>query len=96
MRLGEAIDLEWSQVDLEAHEIHLPSTTKTKRARTVDLSVCPSVADALKGAVDDGEGRVFQNLTRELAADTAKRLRDQFGAPASFTWQALRRTCGSF
>lgn len=93
MRLGEAIDLEWSQVDLDTSEIHLSSTTKTKRARTVDLSVCPSVADLMG---ECGEGRVFANLTRDLAADSAKRLKEQYGAPESFSWQALRRTCGTF
>lgn len=94
MRLGEAVDLEWSQVDSESEAIHLSAgETKTKRARTVDLSISPSVLGALG---EPGEGRVFPELTREIAGDAMDRMKAQFGAPANAGWQTLRRTCSTW
>lgn len=101
MRLGEALALEWRQVDLDAPdadgrpvgEIRLTGATKTKRARVVDLAVSPALRTMLLRMRKD-EGRVFA-LTHNAAAAAGERLRT-FGAPRHFTWQALRRTCGTF
>jgi hypothetical protein len=41
------------------------------------------------------KGSVFQ-LTRDTAKAAAKRLKEEYGAPAAFGWQALRRTCGTY
>lgn len=105
-RIGEAIGLPWKQVDLEAvdnegravGEIHLRgSNTKTRRARTIDLSVSPLLHELLAAMHEaaGGVGRVFE-LSRPTAEAAADRMRTEYGAPASFTWQALRRTCGTF
>jgi integrase len=106
MRLGEAIALQWSDVDLDAvdhdrrkvGEIHLAtSATKTKHARSIGLEVSPalrSILAAMKLA-SGGTGRVFQ-LSRNEAESAGQRLRDVYGAPSLFTWQALRRTCGTY
>jgi integrase len=105
-RFGEALSVTWKQVDLDAldgegqavGEIHLRGAdTKTKQARTLDLTVSPALRDLLAGMRDasDGTGRVFE-LTRPQAEAAAKRLRKEYGAPEGFTWQALRRTCGTY
>lgn len=104
MRLNEALTLEWSQVDLDAldhegrkvGEIHLSTeNTKTKQERTVCLDVSPALRATLS-AVPESErnGRVFK-LSYGEAQTVVDRLRTSFGAP-TFTWQKLRRTCGTF
>ena len=105
MRLGEAVGLEWRQVDLEAldreghpvGEIHLTAATKTKRARTVGLEVSPALrrmlaALQLRGG---GKGSVF-GLTRDATKAAEARLRRAYGASAGCGWQALRRSCGTY
>jgi len=98
MRLSEAIDLQWKNVDLDGHEVRLPgSTNKTKRGRTVDLEVSPAlrkllVAQRLKTG---GKGSVW-NISKDSAIKSMRRLRKTYGAPAVFNYQALRRTCGTF
>lgn len=108
MRLGEAVALEWRQVDLDAlddkgrkvGEIHLEAETiKTKMHRDIDLSVSPALRKLLAalhlktGA--PSAGLVF-GLSRGEAETAGKRLRAEHGAPEAFTWQALRRTCGTY
>lgn len=104
MRKNEAVELDVKQVALDAldgdgqpvGEIHLSAATKTKRARTVDLAVSPALRDLLVAILDGRkDGRVFP-LTSDSATAVMKRLRSSYGAPASFEWQALRRTCGTF
>ncbi|MEO8983254.1 MAG: hypothetical protein ABI548_27075 [Polyangiaceae bacterium] len=108
MRLGEAVGLEWQQVDLEARgvdgkpvgEISLSgATTKTKRSRRVDLAVSPALRLLLLALAPKDEadrtGSVFP-ITYEAAGGIAKRLKKTFGAPAGFGWQVLRSTCGTF
>ncbi len=106
MRLGEALTLQWHQVDLAAlghdgkpvGEIHLSgSATKTKRARNIDLAVSPMLRELLGvlRAAGKKKGPVF-SLTADLAGSTAKRLRSKFEAPESFSWQVLRSTCGTY
>ncbi len=105
MRVGEALSLDWKQVDLEAldhegravGEIHLGTAqTKTKHARTVGLDVSPALRKLLAAMklASGGKGRVFA-LSRDEADSAAQRLQSTYGAPA-FTWQTLRRTCGTF
>lgn len=96
MPLNEAVTLTWEQVDLEANEIYLRgASTKTKQARTIDLSVSPAlVAMLAKMKPDEATGSVF-GLTRDDAMAAGKRLH-RYRAPATFTWQALRRTCGPY
>jgi integrase len=95
MRAGELVSLEWSQIDLTAREIHLSAATKTKRARTIDLDVCPALAAMLERMKPSpARGSVF-GLSSDAMKAAAKRLAS-YGAPKGWTWQALRRTCGTF
>lgn len=106
MRLGEAVSLDWPQVDLDAldqegrkvGEIKLSAAmTKTKRGRKVGLEVSPLLRELLTVMRErtGGIGSVF-GLSRTGAEAAQKRLRRDFGAPAHFSWQALRRTCGTY
>jgi integrase len=106
MRLGEAVALTWSQVDLQAldhdgqpvGEIHLAGAgTKTKRARVIDLAVSPLLRELLGVLHENGtkRGKVFA-LTADAAAAAAKRLKARYGAPEAFSWQVLRSTCGTY
>lgn len=106
-RLGEAVDLEWRQVELDAlddkgrkvGELQLEGETiKTKMHRDVDLSVCPTLRTllaAMKPKNVAPSASVF-GLSRGEAEAAAKRLRTEYGAPKKFSWQALRRTCGTY
>lgn len=96
MRFGELIGLDWSEVDLEAGEIHLSSPTKTKRARTIALEVSPALTQLLADQAHEGDRT---GLVWALAADQVKaasRRLNRYGAPASWSWQTLRRTCGTY
>ncbi len=121
MRVGEAASIEWRSVDLKAidhsgnevGEIYLKgASTKTKRGRTVDLSVSPALRAMLASMklASGGKGAVF-GLTRAALDAAQKRLRGDlkltkaaakagkepgYGAPKSFNWQALRRTCAVY
>ncbi len=96
MRFGELIGLDWSEVDLEAREIHLSSRPKTKRARTISLEVSPALAQLLADQAHEGDrtGLVWA-LTADQVKAASRRL-DRYGAPASWSWQTLRRTCGTY
>ncbi len=96
MRASELIELQWSEVDLEAAEIRLPaSRVKTRMARTITLQETPYVTKVLEALRLQTPGnRVFPNWTVDLAKATRRRLVKEFKAP-EFTWQALRRTCAA-
>lgn len=106
MRFGEAIALDWRQVELDAldneghkvGEIHLAGAdTKTHHARTVGLEVSPALHALLASMqlAAGGMGPVFK-LTRGTAEAAGKRLIAEYAAPKAFGWQMLRRTCGTF
>lgn len=106
VRLSEAIDLTWGNVDLgaldhtgrEVGEIHVRGAdSKTKKARKIGLEVSPAlrrllVAQKLRTG---GRGKVWP-VTRDGAIKAMRRLRVTYGAPRTFTWQALRRTASTF
>lgn len=96
MRLGELVGLTWERVDVDAGEIYIGAESKTHRARTVDLSVSPALAEMLRTRrPKSGTGSVF-GLTYGEAKAAEKRLRGEYDAPAGCGWQALRRTAGTF
>jgi len=97
MRYGELLGLDWSEVDLDEGEIRLTSKTKTKRARTVDLSLSPVLVEILGAQAPKAErkGPVWK-LTGDEVKAAAKRLTSKYGAPGFWNWQALRRTCGTY
>ncbi|HEX4335579.1 MAG TPA: hypothetical protein VH062_06665 [Polyangiaceae bacterium] len=105
MRLGEALGLEWGQVDLDAldhdgnraGEIRVTAASKTARGRVVDLAVSPSLR-ALLAALklrSGGKGSVL-GVNRNDAQAAHRRLVGAYGAPKGSNWHALRATCGSY
>lgn len=98
MRFSEALAVQWSFVEFDhGGAINLPKeVTKTKRGRLVGLDVSPGLVQLLEALrPENASGRVFSG-TAEAYRAAERRLRQAFGAPASFGWQALRRTCGTF
>lgn len=105
MRFSEALNLEWSQVDLGAlghdgqpvGELYLRAeTVKTKRGREVSFDVSPVLLPLFEAMKKGAAGpRVFHWLTGDILNAASKRLKAS-GAPAAFSWQALRRTCGTY
>jgi len=105
-RLHEAVELEWSNVDLEAlgsdgepcGEVYIGGAhSKTKQSRVVDLSESPSLRRLLAAEKlrSGGKGRVF-GLTRDVAINSMRRLKRSYGAPDNAGWQALRVTTGTY
>lgn len=108
MRLGEALALEWSDVDLEEGEL-LVRAGKTGRERAVDLGVTPALAKLLAAMrlASGGKGRLFPAHTQVTVGDARRRLIAEYGAPA-FLWSTrnsrpgersaptLRSTCGCY
>lgn len=106
MRFGEAFDLDWKSIHMDAPdhegnpvgEIRFGGTgTKTRKRRTIGLEVAPSVRTLLAALKlrHGGKGRVF-DMTRGTIKKAAERLHKTYGAPEHFTWQTLRRTCGTY
>jgi integrase len=106
LRLGEALRLEWADVDLVELTIHVEAG-KTYRERTVDLTVSPALVRLLTSMRGRGRaGRVFV-WTQATALDARLRLIEKFDAPA-FLWSTrhsrpgsrsaptLRSTCGCY
>jgi integrase len=95
MRFGELAALDWSEVDLEEGEIRLTSRTKTKTARTIDMAVSPALKTLLTSLHEvDAKGPVW-SLTVEQIRSASKRLA-RYGGPEGWSFQALRRTCGTY
>ncbi|MBD3162138.1 MAG: tyrosine-type recombinase/integrase [Candidatus Latescibacteria bacterium] len=101
LRLGEAEGLAWREVDLKHKEIVLqPDRVKTHHGRRIDLSVCPAllrILGALKLRAGEDE-YVFDGtvpLSNNLVKAAHRRLLSKFDSP-KFTWQELRRTCGTY
>jgi integrase len=105
MRAGACLELKWENVDLDAldtdgrvmGEIHPRGGSRTKRTGAIGLEVSPALRELLKAMQPaDARGRVFTDLSAGVLKAAAKRLVRDCSAPASFTWQALRKTCGTF
>ena len=107
-RKSEALDVDWSMIDLDASDNHgkkagemkIEGTgTKTRKKRTVGLEVSPALRALLvamhAAAGKPKAGRVF-DFTIESADAAVDRLKADYKAPADFTWQVLRATCGTF
>jgi integrase len=105
-RLGEALGLAWQEVDLEALDHSGKATgqfqiraadSKTRKPRTVYLDVSPALRRlmAAQKLRTGGRGKVW-DVTEDGAIKAMRRLRKTYGAPASFAWQAARRTCSTF
>lgn len=104
MRLGEALRLDWADVDLYEKVIRVVGRTKTKEERDIDLEVTPFLIKLLESK--DGTGKVF-GFDEESARDARYRLIHTYKAPA-FLWSTrnsvgearsaptLRSTCGCY
>lgn len=86
MRRGEALGLGPAHVRGDTIELR-GADTKTARPRTIDLSVS-SRLPKLVAAAPFG-------WTRDTARTELRALRETPGVP-EFTWQTLRRTCGTY
>lgn len=108
-RIGEVEKLKWADVELEAldcdgrkvGEIRLSaSATKTKRARTIGLEVCPSLRSLLAALKLQAGSKPYvfggkSPLPHTKAEAARKRLIRSYGAPR-FSWQNLRQTAGTY
>jgi integrase len=103
MRLGEAKRVMWADVDLHEQTIRVVAG-KTKRERSVDMTVSPVLVRMLAAMRGEGNsGRLFTGPT----AKARLRLIADYGAP-SFQWSTrnsrtgersaptLRSTCGTY
>ncbi|MDC1142370.1 tyrosine-type recombinase/integrase [Planctomycetota bacterium] len=103
MRRGEALELRWADVDLEAGEITLSDeATKTSHGRRIPLAESPTVIDLFNRMklASDGDFVFGTEIDKPASVNVAKaarkRLTETFGAPEHWTFHDLRRTCGSF
>lgn len=100
MRFGELFNLKKRNcVNLDRMRIELDaSDTKTNSARVVWLEESPSVVavlgEVMKSSSGAGDNDKIWPLTKHQL-DSAKSKVVRSGFPR-FTWQALRRTCGSY
>lgn len=96
-RLGEALRVQWEDIDLEDGNIHIGVESKTSLARDIDIAPSPALGRLLAAQRlrTFGQGSVW-GLTEGEAETAMRRLRDTYGAPPSFTYQVLRVSCQSF
>jgi integrase len=101
-RVGEVRKLMWRQVFLEHGYIALDDTegVKTAMGRRITLDECPLLSLMLAAMKLRAGPTPFvfggpTELSKEVADNCRARLLRQFDAP-KFTWQELRRTCGTF
>lgn len=97
MRKGEAVHLAWENVDPDLSIRLASGHTKTKQGRIISMVESPTAKDLLQVLRMRGSRtRVFPHLDlRNVEAVRRLHLIPTFGAPADFTWHALRRVCGS-
>ncbi|TFH31453.1 MAG: hypothetical protein E4H00_03485 [Myxococcales bacterium] len=105
-RVGEALKLDWSHIDLEAlnvnlepvGEIEVPATiSKTKTRRVIGLQETPSLRRlfAVLRLRSDAKAGPVWDFTRMAAKRSRRRMIEEFGSP-EFTFQQLRVTCDSY
>ncbi len=94
-RFQELVGLRWSEVDLDQTVIRLPADrVKTGHARTIQLTETPSMVSLLRNLQETQKGDLVFDLTADQAKAAHRRLMKDPKSP-SFTWQCLRRTCGT-
>lgn len=87
-RLGEALSLDWSQVDLPGRRVNVWSDqTKARRQRVVDLT--PGAVQALAG-LERRDGRVFLTHLGEPYRDAGK----GYGGHIKSAWATAMRKAG--
>ena len=96
-RLGEGLRQRWESIELDDGNIHIGTESKTSLPRDIDIAPSPALGRLLAAQRlrTGGKGSVW-GLTEGEAGAAMDRLRDEYGAPPSFTYQVLRVTCQSF
>jgi integrase len=100
-RADEGFGLKWSDWNQKERQIELREVDriKTGHARIIDLMITPLLEKLLALLKLKSAGEfVFGGaapLPKSHAYSTRRRLINEFGAP-KFTWQMLRKTCGTF
>jgi integrase len=96
LRIGHLLALEWRDVDLNANEIVPQGGSHTKRTGVIDLAISPALrAMLVRIRPEPAQGRVFW-VTAHEANRALRRMSEEFAAPRTATWAAMRRTCGTF
>ncbi|HET8937714.1 MAG TPA: tyrosine-type recombinase/integrase [Polyangiales bacterium] len=90
MRLGEALALEWRDVEDDTLNVRA-AVSKTRKAHKIDLSVSPTALQSLRRG---DPAALVLDMTEGEARAAFKRLAEH-GAPA-WTPHTLRRTCGTY
>ena len=96
-RCGEALRVQWEDIDVDDGEIHVGTESKTHKPRDIDIAPSPALGRLLAAQRlrTGGEGSVWR-LTKGEAETAMQRLRCEFGAPRNFTFQICRVTCQSY
>lgn len=95
-RVKEGFWLEGHHIGLDADVILVPGAiAKTRTYRNIDLSVSPLLRWVVSAAARS-KGRIFANWTKHELTSARRRLIRDFDAPKSFTYQALRCSCGTY
>jgi integrase len=96
-RLGEALRLQWADVHLDDGEIHIGTESKTSKPRDIDITPSAALARLLAAQrLRTGRKGSVWGLTEGEAGAAMDRLRSDYAAPPSFTFQVCRVSCQSF
>jgi integrase len=100
-RADEGFGLKWADWNQKERQIELREVDriKTGHSRIIDLVITPTLEKLLALLKLKSAGEfIFGGaapLPKSLAYSVRRRLIKEFGAP-KFTWQMLRKTCGTF
>ncbi len=96
LRAKEARAIQWADVDVAGGEINVPApVAKTRRARGIDMSISPLLAALVSEPGKSSAPVLSAHWTKAAMQSARKRLIADYGAP-EFSFQGLRRTCGTF
>jgi integrase len=99
MRRGEAEQITWEDVALDVDQacIRLGTWVKTRKARTVDLTVCPVAVDLMRAIRDAKLGDYVVSGAEPLTERQGRRWRDRMQVLSRpWTYRLLRQTAGSY
>jgi integrase len=106
LRLGEAVQLDWSHFKRDALDaagrevgaIEVPAAiSKIKKPRTIPLDHSPALRSYLiRRGVASGWQGTLAGISYASAKKGLRKLHQVYGAPAHFSWQAMRVTASSF
>jgi integrase len=99
MRRGEAEQISWDDCALDVDQacIRLGTWVKTRKARTVDLTVCPAAVDLMRAIRDRSLGDYVVSGQEPLTERQGRRWRDRLQVLSRpWTYRLLRQTAGSY